>query len=192
MSAVCDIMFLCFLRHRWVHHWKWRLWDVLHQLRGELRLQLPCWICPDAWSEKLHWSEALTSIVLWKFISCLVSAQLCYTILLTALQRKPGLWNQIVCVRISMTSCKNCLVNNTLTVKPGLLWAFDPALCTLPAPILFLTGGSASLFSILRYWWVWGEPRRLWWRPVYQHPRDIPVSMLWWFHVIWGYEDLPG
>lgn len=50
----------------------------------------------------------------------------------------------------------------------------------------------ASLFSILRYWRVWGKPRYLRWRPVYQHPRDVPVPVLRRFHVIWRYEDLPG
>ena len=47
-------------RHRWMHHWERRLWDVLHQLRGKLRVQLSEWLRPDAWPEELHRSASLS------------------------------------------------------------------------------------------------------------------------------------
>lgn len=49
-------------RHRRVHHRERRLWDLLHQLGGQLRVQLPQRICAVAWSEKLHWWEALQHV----------------------------------------------------------------------------------------------------------------------------------
>lgn len=62
---VLSCLFFCYHRHRRVHHWKWRLWDLLHQLWGQLRVQLPLWICTHARSENLHWWEALLSLTCW-------------------------------------------------------------------------------------------------------------------------------
>lgn len=42
----------------------------------------------------------------------------------------------------------------------------------------------------IRYWWVWGDSRHLWRRPVYQHPRGIPLSVLRWLHGFYGHEDV--
>lgn len=48
------------------------------------------------------------------------------------------------------------------------------------------------LSSLRRYRWVRRVPGCVWWRPVHQHPGDVPVPVLWRFHVIGGYEDLSG
>lgn len=63
---------------------------------------------------------------------------------------------------------------------------------SFPLVPLFSIPISFLLSPICRYRWVWRKPRHLWRGPVYKHTRDLSVSVLWWLHVIRGYEDLPG
>jgi len=42
----------------------------------------------------------------------------------------------------------------------------------------------------IRYWWVWRKSRHLWRRPVHQHSRGIPLSVLRRLHGLYGHEDV--
>lgn len=70
--------------------------------------------------------------------------------------------------------------------------SFKICFFSFPLVPLFSIPISFLLSPICRYRWVWRKPRHLWRGPVYKHTRDLSVSVLWWLHVIRGYEDLPG
>lgn len=42
----------------------------------------------------------------------------------------------------------------------------------------------------IRHWWVWGDTRHLWRRPVHQHSWGISLSVLRRLHGVHGHEDL--
>lgn len=52
-------MHVCF-RYWWMHHWERRLWDFLHELRGQLRVQLSPRLRPHARPQELHRWETHT------------------------------------------------------------------------------------------------------------------------------------